>query len=104
MKPLLQLLRRHPIAIIMLVLYTSLCVYVIAIVCHFLTQLKEHPEISGISAGEGIFYLEAFLFVVGGTFFLVSCGYAIGKPKETKFYLWLVFIIVTEGIITFNIG
>jgi len=57
---------------------------------------------SGIQAGGE--WGGVFLFLVGGIFFLVSCCYAISSKTETKFYLWLIAIIIVETIAAFNIG
>lgn len=104
MRTSLQLLKKHWIALIMLVFYTLLCIRLVVLGHQLSARLKAHPEMSGLAAGgELLGHASVFLFFVGGIFFLTTCGYAIGKPKDTKFYSWLIVIIVVETIITLNI-
>lgn len=98
----MQIFWRHPVAIIFLMFYTLLCINTVRIDLLIEERLKTHPGMSGIEAGgEWGGVLE---FLVGGAFFLVSCCYAIGSKTETKFYLWLILVIIVETINVFNIG
>ncbi len=98
----MQIFWRHPVAIIFLVFYTLLCINTIRINLLIDERLKTHPGMSGIAAGGE--WGGVFAFLVGGIFFLVSCSYAIGSKTETKFYLWLILIIIVETITVLNIG
>ncbi len=98
-------LKKHWMAFIMLLFYTLLCIRLIVLGHQLSERLKGHPEINGFEAGgEALGSVSLLLFVIGGIFFLVTCGYAIGKPTETRFYLWVIAIIVVETITALNIG
>jgi hypothetical protein len=93
---------KHPVAILFLMFYTLLCIAQVRTDMLIVKRLKAHPGMSGIQAGgewDGV-----FLLLVGGVFFFVSCCYAIGSKTETKFYLWLIFIVIVETITALNIG
>ena len=104
MRVALSLIKKHPVAIIFLILYTLSCVHVVNLEFQLLERIKENPGISGIEAGgEGVGFTGFFLLIIGGIFFIICCGYAIAKPKETWFYLSLIVIIIVETIAVFNI-
>ena len=73
---------------------------------NFHERLKHRqPGESGIMlGGEGVAYVDIFLVLIGGIFFLVTCGFAIASKTQTKFYLWLCLFIIAETIAVLNIG
>ena len=101
MKSAKQLLNKHITALIFLVIYTLLCIKTAYNQLLVQERMKMHPGMSGIAAGGE--WGGVPLLLVGSIFFLISCVYAIGKKEETKFYLFLISIIVIETIITINI-
>jgi hypothetical protein len=93
---------KHPIAIVFLVFYTLLCINTVLVSQLVEARLKAHPDMSGIEAGGE--WGGLFLLFMGSVFFLVSCCYAIGSKTETKFYLWLIGLIIIENIAALNIS
>jgi len=101
----MQVLKKHPIAVIFWVLYTLNCLNILRINHQFKDYLDKHPGISGIEAGgEGLAWAAIGLCIFGTIFSLISGAYAIGSKTETRFYLWLILIIIVETITTLNIG
>ncbi len=101
----MQIFWRHPIAIISLLLYTLLCIGFLRMVLQVDERIKMNPGKSGIAlGGEGVGFGAVTLVEVGFIFGLILAGYAIGSKTETRFYLWLIFIIIVETITVLNIG
>lgn len=95
---------RHPVAIIFLIFYTMLCVGFARMVLQFHERMKLNPGMSGIAlGGEGVGYGAFFLVIIGFIFGMVVGGFAIGSKTGTKFYLWLILIIIVETITAVNI-
>ena len=82
--------------------YTLLCINTVRISLLVEERMKANPGMSGIEAGGEWGGLG--LYFVGFTSFMVLGCYAIGNKTETKFYLWVIFIIIVETIAALNIG
>ena len=105
MNAILNLLKKHPVAITFLILYTLFCIHAVNLEFQLQERIKENPGISGIEAGgEGVGFTDFFLMIFGGIFFMICSGYAIAKPKEPWFYLLIIFIIIIETVTVFNIN
>jgi len=98
----MQVLKKHPIAIIFLIVHTLVCVQTLRVSMVVHERMEANPDMSGIQAGGE--WGGVLLVFEASIFSLVSCGYAIGSRTETKFYLWLVFIIIVETITTIKIA
>jgi hypothetical protein len=101
-----RIFKKHPIAIVFFLLYTWLCIRTLEIQISFHERLKHRkPGESGIMlGGEGVAYSDVFLVLVGGVFFLVIAGFAIGNKIERKFYLLFGLMIVIETVATLNVN
>ena len=97
--------RKHPVAISFLILYTLLCIRAISTGFEMAKRMEENSAMSGIQAGgEGLGLTNVFLVEIGSVFFLLCGGYAIAKPKETRFYLVAIAIVIVEAIAVFTIN
>jgi len=100
-----QLIWKHPVAIIFYLLYTSICIRLIYLVVQFHERLKLQPGIGGVAAGgEGVQQVAIGLVLFAIIFGVVSSCYAIGSKKETRFYLWLIAILIVQTIVVLHIG
>jgi hypothetical protein len=96
---------KHPVATISLSLYTLLCIGFLRMVLQVDDRIKMNPGMSGGQAGgEGVGFGAVTLVEIAFIFGLIMAGYAIGSKTETRFYLWLIFIIIVETITVLNIG
>jgi len=90
----MQIFWRHPVAIIFLLFYTLLCIGT----WRMGQQVHER--------GDGLGQAYMGLGFIGTIAFLVNCSYAIAsKTKaDTKFYLWMILIIIVETVAVFKVG
>jgi hypothetical protein len=105
MKLVWQFLKKHPVAIIAVVLYTILCVRTLKL--HFWLQdnLRQDTGLSGVEAGGEVVGLsDLFLVLVGGVIFLVNACWIIARPKRYKFYVLLLLAITFETYAVFYIS
>jgi hypothetical protein len=94
----LNLFKKHPITIALLILYTWFASNIKRGNHHISDQIKHHLVKNTIGAGEFIGYSTIFLIMLGGIFLAVICGLALIKQTGIVFYTWLMAIIVVEII------
>jgi hypothetical protein len=103
MKVIFSLFKKHPVGILFLFLYAGLCVEVMRMGIQYQERRHAHPGVGGmVLGGEGMAYACFFWFIIGCLFFLVNLGYASCSKTESKFYGWLILIIVVETFTTLN--
>ena len=93
----MDIMYKHPIAVFFLLLYSILCINSIRMEIRLIKLMKLHPDVGGIALGGE--WGGAGIFLFAAIFSLISCGCAMGNPKQTKFYLGLIVIIIVEAII-----
>ena len=103
MKNAWQILKKHPIAIAMYLIYLYVCYCALALSIQFHKTMKLHPERSGIAnGGEGIGYADFFILLIGFTFIGITLLNIPFKPSQYKFYLWLCLAVLIPILIIFN--
>lgn len=96
MNPILEIFRKHSVALIFLLFYNLLCLQTLRDNKLVEDRLASNPGISGITAGGE--WGGVLLLMAATIFSLFSCCWAIGSKTETKFYLGLILIIIAEAI------
>lgn len=106
MKAVWQILKKHPVAFIVFLLYTLLCFNTLRVLSQFRERLRHRqPDESGIMlGGESAQWSAVFLVLIAAIFFFITAGFLIANKTERKFYLWLGLIIVLETVATLNIN
>ena len=99
MNPILNFLRRHPIAVIFYSLYTWLCVESLEITLRYYEGLKHLPPgVSGIAInGEGVSLWMMMFFIIAIMFLVVILVNAIIYQKNNNPYYWLCVIIIAQA-------
>jgi hypothetical protein len=98
---------KHPIAIIFLMFYTLLCVNLVRLKLQLNELVKVEAAVKSSeikTVGSHVTGNAGMLIMIFSVFFFVNGGYAIASKTKTKFYLWLLLIILIETFTAFNIG
>ena len=105
MTAILQLIKKHPVALALYCFYTAMCCRMTALDWEFHAYMKQHPGVSGIAAGGEMAAWRCIgNFFIGALFFLICGCLAIAYKKETKFYLLLALIAVLQPIVFLYAG
>jgi hypothetical protein len=102
-----QLFNKHPVAIIFLMFYTLLCINLLRLQLQLNELFKVEATVESTAArdlGMHVLGNEGMLIMILSVFFFVNGGYAIANKTETRFYLWLLLIILIETFAVFKIG
>ncbi len=103
MKNTWSLFKKHPIALIFLVVYSLLCIRILYVTKSFSNSVHQYPDGRHLALGEGIAYGDMFLVLIGVIAFLIIAGHAITIKRSSKFYLCIMSIIVIETIAALTI-
>ncbi|TWI97070.1 hypothetical protein JN11_03530 [Mucilaginibacter frigoritolerans] len=100
-----SILWKHPIAVVLYLLYSLLCYRLVSLNFKVEETIKQHPGISSNAAGgEVLGQVSVLLAMVTIIFFVVSGCCAIGSKTQTKFYLWLCLVVIVQTFVVFRIG
>jgi hypothetical protein len=93
MKSILRLLKKHTIAIIFYILYTSICIRIIQL------TLDKNSAIHGPDGGLLVIFITLFALM----FVITNIIKAILVKPYTHFYLLLSVIIIMQTVVVWNL-
>ena len=112
MTAVLQLIKKHPVALGLYCLYTAQCCRLTVSDWELTRYLIQHTDVRGMQSphsetiawGESIALGYIVIVFIGVLFFLVCGCIAIADKREAKFYLLLALIAVLQPIIFIQVG
>ena len=105
MQKVLQILKRHPGAIICYILYVLFCLITITSELRFqaaVNQLKRGEKM-GVSWGEAIMFGDIYTFIIAIIFNITMIFNALLRKTGQSFYWWLCLFTVIPLIILIKI-
>jgi len=103
MKSLSQIFKKHPIAIIVFLLYAYFAQAVITGKWRYSKALSHINSGEKLAWGEGVMYGAMFLFFIATVYATVIIISSLFYKDEKRFYLWLLLAIATPVGILFMV-
>lgn len=99
MKNLINIIKKHPVAFVIFVIYNTLCILIIRMdmVYHEQLRLYNHPEL--VTKAMNASLILAFGYLLNILVLIVCCVLALFKKRGSYFYVMLVLILVTESLL-----
>ncbi|WP_295668969.1 hypothetical protein [uncultured Mucilaginibacter sp.] len=99
MKTFTRTLAKHIPATIFLLVFTSICIWIVIIGIESRERFDKYPDKDHFMAGnQGGLFAAIFIGFAGGIYMVINFFLAAFIKGESKFYLWLCLIILIEII------